>query len=193
MSDNNLAVKCVAILATDGFEQHELFDVKKEFEHAGVEYKIVSLKKDTIKSWYHNNWGEGLEVDEIVSEADPQKFDALFIPGGVMNPDKLRMDPKAIKFVTHFVERNKPIGAICHGPWVLVETTALKGRKLTSWPSIKTDLINAGANWVDQEVVVDGGLVTSRKPEDIPAFAKILIEEITEGKDFQEYEESSGF
>lgn len=172
----------VAILATDGFEQSELLEPMKALQEAGAEVKIVSLKEGEIKGWKHTEWGKSVPVDLTVKEARPERFDALLLPGGVMNPDKLRADKDAVEFVKHFAESGKPIAAICHGPWTLIETGMLRGRKLTSWPSIRTDLINAGASWVDEEVVVDNGLVTSRKPDDIPAFNEKMIEEFAEGE-----------
>ncbi|WP_413290505.1 type 1 glutamine amidotransferase domain-containing protein [Bdellovibrio sp. HCB337] len=177
-----LSGKKVAILATDGFEQSELFDPKEALENAGAEVTIVSLKLGEIKGWKDKDWGQSIKVDMLVSQADPQKFDALMLPGGVINPDRLRMEPKVVEFVTGFFSEGKPIAAICHGPQTLIETGLIAGRRMTSWPSIKTDLLNAGADWVDEEVVVDEGLVTSRKPADIPAFNRKMIEEFKEGK-----------
>lgn len=172
----------VAILATDGFEQSELLEPMKALQKAGAEVKIVSLKKGEIKGWKHTDWGKSVPVDLTVKDARPERFDALLLPGGVMNPDKLRADKYAVEFVKHFAEAGKPIAAICHGPWTLIETGIVRGRTMTSWPSIKTDLINAGASWVDEEVVADNGLVTSRKPDDIPAFNEKMIEEFAEGR-----------
>lgn len=174
--------KKVAILATDGFEYSELLDPKKTLEKAGAKVEVVSLKAGKIKSWKDKNWGDSIEVDRVVTEALSEHYDALLLPGGVINPDKLRIDENAVNFVSQFVESGKPIAAICHGPWTLVETNILEGRTVTSWPSLKTDLINAGAKWVDEEVVTDQGLVTSRKPADIPAFCEKFIEEIAEGE-----------
>lgn len=171
----------VAILATDGFEQSELFEPKKALEEAGAETKIVSLKSGEIKGWNEKDWGDKITVDLTVDEANPDDFDALQLPGGVMNPDKLRMNEKAVKFVKSFFEAGKPVGAICHAPWMLVEADVVKGKTVTSWASLKTDLENAGAKWVDQECVTDNGLVTSRNPNDIPAFNKKIIEEFAEG------------
>jgi protease I len=178
---SKLEGKHVAILATDGFEQSELMEPRKALREAGATTEIVSLKKGSIKGWKHTDWGESVEVDKDLSEADAEDYDALVLPGGVMNPDKLRMEPKAVQFVKDFVDAKKPIAAICHGPWTLIEAGAVKGRKLTSWPSLKTDLRNAGGEWVDAEVVTDRGLVTSRKPDDLPAFNRKMIEEIAEG------------
>lgn len=171
----------VAILATDGFEQSELFEPKKALEEAGATVQVVSLEAGEIKGWNHKNWGASLEVDLTVDEANADDFDALQLPGGVINPDKLRMNEQAVNFVRAFFDAGKPIAAICHAPWTLVEANVVKGKTLTSWRSLKTDLENAGAKWVDEEVVNDNGLVTSRKPDDIPAFNRKMIEEFAEG------------
>ncbi|HEY0428470.1 MAG TPA: type 1 glutamine amidotransferase domain-containing protein [Pyrinomonadaceae bacterium] len=171
----------VAILATDGFEQSELFEPKKALEEAGAEVTIVSLKAGEIKGWNHTDWGEKIAVDMTVKEANAEDFDALQLPGGVMNPDKLRMDEDAVNFVYSFFDAGKPVAAICHAPWILVEAGVVRGKTLTSWSSLKTDLENAGAKWVDKEVVVDNGLVTSRNPDDIPAFNRKMLEEFAEG------------
>ncbi|CAN5851322.1 type 1 glutamine amidotransferase domain-containing protein [soil metagenome] len=171
----------VAILATDGFEQSELFEPKKALEEAGADVKIVSLEAGEIKGWNEKDWGEKIAVDLTVDKANADDFDALQLPGGVMNPDKLRMNEKAVSFIKAFFEAGKPVGAICHAPWTLIEAGVVKDRKVTSWASLKTDLENAGAKWVDQEVVTDNGLVTSRKPEDLPAFNEKIIEEFAEG------------
>jgi len=160
----------VAILATDGFEQSELLDPRRALDEAGASTQVISLKSGEIKGWKHKEWGQTIAVDETVDSAEAKDFDALLLPGGVMNPDNLRMDAKAVAFVRAFFAAKKPVAAICHGPWTIVEAGAAKGRTLTSWPSLKTDIQNAGGNWVDQEVVVDGNLVTSRNPKDIPAF-----------------------
>ncbi len=151
-------------------------DPKKAFEQAGAKTTIVSPVKGKVKGWKTKNWGDEFAVDTELSQANAEDFDALLLPGGVINPDTLRMNENAVNFVKKFVEAKKPIAAICHGPWTLINAQSVKGKKITSWPSIKTDLINAGANWVDEEVVVDGNLVTSRKPDDIPAFNKAAIE-----------------
>jgi protease I len=179
---NELRNKRVAVLVDHGFEQSELTEPKKALEAAGAKADIISPQAGKVKGWQHTNWGDELPVDRTLDEARPGDYDALLLPGGVMNPDKLRMNPKAVAFVQAFVDTHKPIAAICHGPWPLIETGIVRGRKMTSWPSLKTDLKNAGAEWVDQEVVVDQGLVTSRKPDDIPAFNKKMIEEFAEGK-----------
>jgi protease I len=175
---NNLNGKKVAILATSGFEESELIEPKKALENSGAQVFIISPEKGRIKGWNHGNWSKDIGVHKSVQEADPADYDALFLPGGVINPDKLRRDEKAVDFVRSFISENKLVAAICHGPQMLIEADAVRGRTLTSFGSIKKDLINAGANWVDQNVVVDNNLVTSRSPEDIPVFNKKLIEEI---------------
>lgn len=173
--------KKVAMLVTDGFEESEFVQPLESLKQAGAEVEVVSLKGGMVKSWSGKNWGKEYSVDRTAEEANAHDYDALVLPGGVMNPDKLRMNQDAVNFVTGFFDDGKPIAAICHGPWTLIETGELKGRTVTSYPSLKTDLINAGANWVDEEVVVDNGLVTSRNPNDLPAFCKKMIEEIMEG------------
>jgi protease I len=180
--DAQLAGKTIAILATDGFEQSELLDPKEALDQAGAKTTIVSIKSGEIKSWKEHNWGDPIAVDYTVDQCSPDDFDALMLPGGVMNPDSLRMNEQAVAFCRGFFEQGKPVGAICHGPWLLVEADVVHNRRVTSWPSLKTDLTNAGASWVDSEVVVDDGLVTSRKPADIPSFSQKLIEEVREGK-----------
>ncbi|MGI8542544.1 MAG: type 1 glutamine amidotransferase domain-containing protein [Aridibacter sp.] len=180
--DKKLSGKKVAILAANGFEQSELFEPKKALEDAGAEVLIVSLESGEIKGWNEKEWGKSIAVDLTVDEANANDFNALQLPGGVMNPDKLRMNKKAVSFVKSFFEAGKPIAAICHAPWTLIEADIVKGKTITSWASLKTDLENAGAKWVDKEVVVDNGLVTSRNPDDIPAFNQKMIEEIAEGK-----------
>ena len=180
-ASGNLNGKRVAILATDGFEQSELLEPRKALEAAGAKTFVVSPKSGQIKAWNDNNWGVDVAVDLTLDQAKPDDFDALLLPGGVANPDKLRIEPKAVLFVKAFVVAGKPVGAICHGPWTLIEADVVRGRKMTSWPSLQTDLRNAGALWTDAEVVTDNGLVTSRKPADIPAFSKHLIQEIAEG------------
>lgn len=181
MFDKKLDGVKVAVLATDGFEYSELTQPKLALEEAGAQALIVSAEKGRIKGWSGTDWGDSVAVDLALSDATNVDFDALLIPGGVMSPDKLRTDQQALRFVNSFVESGKPIAAICHGPQVLIETGCVRDRKMTSWPSLKTDLKNAGATWVDQDVVCDRGLVTSRKPEDIPAFNKKMIEEFAEG------------
>jgi protease I len=169
--------KKVAILATDGFEQSELIEPRKALEKEGAKTALVSLKTGKIKGWSGKDWGDEVKVDIGIDSARPEDYDALLLPGGVMNPDKLRTNPDAVRFVRAFFEAGKPVGAICHGPWMLVESGDVKGRTVTSWPSLQTDIRNAGGKWVDQEVMVDQGVVTSRKPADIPAFNDKLIEE----------------
>ena len=173
--------KRVAILATDGFEQSELELPRKALDNAGAKTTLVSLQAGAIRGWKDKDWGNSVAVDITIDEVNTVQFDALLLPGGVINPDKLRMNPKAVQFVKDFADQGKPIGAICHGPWTLVEAGVVKGRRMTSWPSLKTDIQNAGGKWEDAEVVCDRGLVTSRKPDDIPAFNRKLIEEIAEG------------
>jgi protease I len=174
--------KRIAILATDGFEQSELFKPKQALEQAGATVDVVSPKSGSIQGWNHHDKGESIQVDVTLDNADPKRYDALVLPGGVMNPDALRLNQKAVQFARSFFEADKPVGAICHGPWTLVEADVVKGRTLTSWPSLQTDLRNAGATWVDREVVVDQGLVTSRNPKDIPAFNNKIIEEFAEAR-----------
>ncbi len=176
-----LSGKRIAILVADGFEEVELTAPKKALDDAGAVTRIVSPNKQTVKSWVMNNWGHDMKVDVNLADADPEEYDALLLPGGVMNPDKLRIIEDAVEFVQSFVDFGKPIAAICHGPWTLIETGVVEGRQVTSWPSLRTDLENAGAEWVDEECVVDNGLVTSRKPSDIPEFNKRMIEEFAEG------------
>jgi protease I len=172
----NLKGKKVAILATDGFEQVELTEPRKALDAAGAQTQVVSPKADKIRGWKFTNWGDEVKVDVALANANPDDFDALLIPGGVMNPDTLRMNEKAVDFASSFFEAGKPVASICHGPWMVIETGAAEGRRIASWPSLRTDLENAGAEWVDQEVCVDGNLVTSRKPEDIPAFNREMID-----------------
>ena len=160
----------VAILATDGFEQSELLEPRRALDVAGAKTEVVSLQSGDIKGWNHKEWGESVAVDKTVDSVEAKNYDALLLPGGVMNPDRLRIDAKAVAFVRAFFDAKKPVAAICHGPWTVIEAGAAKGRTLTSWPSLKTDIENAGGRWVDRETVVDGNLVTSRNPKDIPAF-----------------------
>jgi len=173
--------KKVAILVAEGFEQVEMTKPREALDKAGAETAIVSPAKDEVQGWNHFDKGDRFAVDVPLEEANADEFDALLLPGGVANPDQLRAMPKAVEFVKRFVDSGKPIGVICHGPWTLIEAGAVKGRTMTSWPTLKTDLMNAGARWVDQEVVTDRGIVSSRKPDDIPAFSRKLIEEIGEG------------
>jgi protease I len=181
MNERRLNGKRVAILATDGVEQVELLQPRDALQAAGAQTVVVAPHDGAIKGWDVQQWGQEIPVDRTLQNANPDDFDALLLPGGVMNPDKLRTVPEAVSFVRSFVTAGKPIAAICHGPWMLVEADAVRGRTLTSWPSLQTDIRNAGATWVDQEVVTDRGVVTSRKPDDIPAFNRKMIEEIGEG------------
>jgi protease I len=178
-----LSGKKVAILVAEGFEQVELTEPKKALDDAGAETRIVSPAKGEVQGWKHFDKADKFKVDVPLEQADAAEFDALLLPGGVANPDQLRMQPKAVQFVREFFDAGKPVAAICHGPWTLIEAGAVKGRTLTSWPSLKTDLTNAGAKWVDQEVVVDNGLVSSRKPADIPAFNRKMLEEFAQPRD----------
>lgn len=180
-TEHNLAGKKVAILATDGFEQDELLSPLEALQDANADTEIISPAEDEIKGWKYTEWGKKVKVDTPLSQAKPENYDALVLPGGVINPDHLRRDPKAVEFVKAFFQSGKPVAAICHGPQMLIEADVVRGRKLTSFASIKTDLKNAGAEWVDQKVVVDNGLVTSRSPDDLPAFNSKMIEEIAEG------------
>jgi len=172
-----LSDRCVAVLATDGFEQSELTEPKRLLEVAGAHVDVIAPGGATqIRGWDKKNWGAAVDVDVALKDARPEDYDALVLPGGVMSPDKLRMDAEAVTFIKSFVMNNKPIAAICHGPWTLIEADAVRGRTMTSWPSLQTDLKNAGAQWVDKEVVEDKGLITSRKPDDLPAFNQRAIE-----------------
>lgn len=174
--------KRIAILATDGFEESELKSPKEAMEKEGFTVEIISEKEGKIKAWKDGNWSKEYTVTSTIQNANASDYNALVIPGGVINPDKLRRNEDALEFVKHFFEQKKPVAAICHGPQILISADVVKGRKMTSFSSIKEDLVNAGANWVDQEVVVDEGFVTSRNPDDLPAFNSKLIEEIKEGK-----------
>jgi protease I len=174
--------KKIAILATDGFEQVELTEPKKALEAAGATVDVISPKPGQIRGWKFTDWGESTKVDKTFDDAEGSDYDGLVLPGGQMNPDKLRMDSKAVAFVAEFFNSGKPIGAICHGPWMLVEAGVLKKRTLTSWPSLRTDIRNAGGHWVDEEVVTDQNLTTSRKPDDLPAFNERLIREFSKAK-----------
>ncbi|QJW89981.1 type 1 glutamine amidotransferase [Spirosoma taeanense] len=180
-NQKKLQGKKVAALMTEGFEEVEYTEPRKALEEAGATVQLIAPKGGEVKAWNETDWGDSYPVDLPLDGADPSQYDALLLPGGVMNPDKLRMEPKAVQFVKHFFEQKKPVAAICHAPMMLIEADVVRNRKLTSYPSLQTDLRNAGANWVDQEVVVDMGLVTSRKPDDIPAFNRKMIEEIGEG------------
>lgn len=182
MADKPLQGKRIAFLATDGVEQVELTEPWEAVEQAGAEPVLVSPKEGEIQGFEHLDKGRTFSVDQTVSDASAEEYDGLVLPGGVANPDQLRMDEKAVAFVRSFVESGKPVGVICHGPWTLVEANVVRGRTLTSFPSVKTDLENAGASWVDKEVVVDNGLVSSRDPDDLPAFCKKIVEEFAEGR-----------
>ncbi|HEX3871609.1 MAG TPA: type 1 glutamine amidotransferase domain-containing protein [Pirellulales bacterium] len=177
----DLQGKRVAILVADGFEQVELEGPKQALEEAAARADIVSPAEERVKGWQHTEWGDEFPVDVPLGKANPDDYDALVLPGGVMNPDKLRTNIDALQFVRAFFEAGKPVAAICHGPWTLIDAGVVKGRRMTSYHSIQSDLRNAGAQWVDEEVVVDNGLVTSRQPDDIPAFNRKMIEEIKEG------------
>jgi protease I len=178
---DTLKGKKIAILATDGFEQAELFEPKKALENAGAEVEIISFKTGKIKSWNKGNWGKSIAVNHALDDAHSDFYDALLLPGGVINADKVRGTESAVRFVKDFVDGGKPIAAICHAPWILIEAEVVKDHHLTSWPSLQTDLRNAGAEWTDEEVVVDEGLVTSRKPDDIPAFNEKMIDLFASG------------
>lgn len=181
--------KRVLILATDGFEQSELIEPKKILEAAGFETVVASPKSGSIKGWNHGEWGQSVPVDMALDDVESDEFDALLLPGGQMNPDALRMEARAIELVEEFDEVGKPIAAICHGPWLLVEADVIDGRTVTGWPSIRTDLENAGGEVVDEEVAVDENLITSRMPDDIPAFAQALIEALEQADDDEEEDE----
>jgi protease I len=182
MPDQTLAGRKVAVLATDGFEQSELEKPVEALKAAGASVEIVSPKSGQIQGWEHQDKGRAVPVDRELAGADPAAYDAIVLPGGVMNPDALRLEPQAIAFIRHFVVEKKPVAAICHGPWTLINAGGVAGKEMTSWPSLEADLTNAGAKWVDREVVVDQGLVTSRKPDDLPAFCARMIEEFAEGR-----------
>jgi|SRR5689334_18339700 len=176
MANDNLTGVRVAILVTDGFEQVELTEPRRALDQMGAQTRVVSPKTGAVRGWKFTEWGDEVSVDVPLDSASADDFDALLLPGGVISPDKLRIQPRAVQFVKAFLDSDKPVAAICHGPWTLIETAHLKGRRITSWPSLKTDLRNAGANWVDEQVVVDGNLVSSRKPDDIPAFNRAIAE-----------------
>ena len=178
----NLKNKKIAILVANGFEQVELTEPRQALEEAGALTEIVSPEKQEVKGWKHTEWGDKFPVEVPLAKAESTDYDALMLPGGVMNPDKLRINEKAVQFIKEFFDAGKPVSAICHGPWTLIEADVVRGRTMTSWPSLKTDLRNAGAKWVDEEVIVNNGLVTSRKPEDIPAFNQKMIEEFAKGQ-----------
>ncbi|HEU4345133.1 MAG TPA: type 1 glutamine amidotransferase domain-containing protein [Candidatus Binatia bacterium] len=182
----------VAILVAEGFEQVELTEPKKALEGAGAQTRIVSPAQGQVQGWNHFDKGDKFSVEVPLEQANSREFNALLLPGGVANPDQLRIIPKAVQFVREFFEAGKPVAAICHAPWTVIEAGAARGRTVTSWPSLKTDLINAGANWVDREVIADNGLVTSRKPDDIPAFNRKMIEEFAEGRHGQQKTAATG-
>lgn len=175
----------VAILATDGFEQAELAEPRRALDAAGARTQVVAPKPGKVRGWKMKEWGDEVPVDQPLDQANPGDFDALVLPGGVINADALRLSPKAVRFVRSFFESDKPVAVICHAPWALIESGVVRGHRLTSWPSLKTDLVNAGAHWVDQEVVVDGKLVTSRKPDDIPAFNREMLRLFAENQSAQ--------
>jgi protease I len=187
---NELKGKRVAIVATDMVEQVELLEPRKALDEAGATTEVISIEPGTIQGFNHYDKGDEIPVDRTIEEASAGEYDALMLPGGVGNPDTLRMDENVVSFVRDFFEQGKPVAAICHAPWTLVEAGVVRGRKLTSWPSVQTDIRNAGGNWVDEEVVVDQGLVTSRKPDDIPAFNAKMIEEFAEGKHAEQREKT---
>jgi protease I len=182
---HELRGKRIAILATDGFEEVELTEPKKALEDAGAFTDVVSIKSGKIQGFRHMDQGDTIKVDKTLDQANPKDYDNLVLPGGVNNPDQLRMNAKAVAFVKSFFDEGKAVAAICHGPWTLIEAGAVDGRTLTSWPSLQTDIRNAGGNWVDQELVMDNGLITSRKPDDIPAFNKKIIEAFAANKDLK--------
>jgi protease I len=177
-----LAGKKVAILATDGFEQSELTEPRRKLMESGATVDVIAPHDGSIQGMQHHDKGEKVSVDKTLDEVQPDQYDALMLPGGVANPDALRTDEKAVRFVRAFFDTKKPVAAICHGPWTLVEADVVRGRTLTSWPSLKTDIRNAGGQWVDREVVVDNGLVSSRKPQDLEAFCRKMVEEFREGR-----------
>lgn len=182
MAKKDLTGKKIAILVDEGFEQVELIKPRKALDRVGAHTQVVSPQEKEVRGWNVKRWGKYAAVDVPLDAADPSSFDALLLPGGVMNPDKLRMNSKAVEFVKHFVDAGKPIAAICHGPWTLIDAGGIQGRTVTSWPSLQTDIRNAGGTWVDEEVVTDRGIVTSRKPDDIRAFNKKMIEEFEHAK-----------
>lgn len=176
MANENLNGLKVAILVADGFEQVELLEPRKALDAAGADTRVVSPKTDRVRGWNFTEWGDEIPVDVPLDRARPQDFDTLLLPGGVMNPDTLRIIPEAVEFVRSFFRADKPVAVICHGPWTVIEASAAAGRRIASWPSLRTDLTNAGAEWVDEPAVVDGHLVSSRKPDDIPEFNRAMIE-----------------
>lgn len=181
-STKSLKGKRIAILATNGFEESELFEPLKALRDADAEIEIIAPKAGKIRAWKDNDWSSSIAVDRVLADANPDDYDGLVLPGGVINADKLRAEADAVSFVKSIAESGTPIAAICHAAWTLIETGCVSGHEMTSWPSLKTDLQNAGASWVDKEVVTDNGWVTSRKPDDLPAFNRQMIEEFAEGK-----------
>lgn len=182
MKDSKLQGKKIAILATNGFEQSELMKPQAALQEAGAVTHVISLKPGSIKGWTEGNWGAAVKVDRTLDDAKADDYDGLLLPGGVLNPDQLRVEPKAVAFARSFFETGKPVAAICHGPQLLIEADVLRGRRMTSYHSVRKDMMNAGAEWVDEPVVVDDGFVTSRKPDDIPQFNAKMIEEFAEGR-----------
>jgi deglycase len=182
MAQDKIDGRVIAMLATDGFEQAELSDTRANLERAGAKVEVIApaktLKAGEIKGWKVKDWGDTVKVDRSLDNADPGDYDALVLPGGVINPDKLRLEDKAIRFVRDFAATGKPVAAICHGPWLLINAGLARDKKVTSWPSVKTDLQNAGGRWQDAEVVIDGQLITSRKPDDIPAFSRAIVDAV---------------
>lgn len=181
MKSYALSGKRIAVVATDGFEESELLEPKKTLEEAGARVEVLAPTAGEIRAWRGGNWGDAVPVQKTLHQANPEDYDAILLPGGVINADKLRGEEIAVSFITEFAESGRPIGVICHGAWSLIETGLVRDRRMTSWPTLRTDLENAGAIWVDEEAVVDNGWVSSRKPADIPAFCRELIEEIQEG------------
>lgn len=175
------SIKRIAILATNGFEQSELMEPRQQLKDAGFSVQVIAPKGPQIRGWKDKDWGDSVDVEAELSSVSPNDYDALVLPGGVINPDMLRINDAAIAFIKAFDAAGKPLAAVCHGPWLLVEAGAVDGRNVTSWPSLKTDLTNAGAHWQDAEVVVDGHIITSRKPEDLPAFCRAIIEAVNAG------------
>jgi protease I len=175
MAHHPLHGKKIAILIDNGFEEVEMTKPRAALDEAGAETSIVSPQESTVRAWYFTDWSKDYPVDQKLDGASPDDYDALLLPGGVINPDKLRMQPEAVAFAKSFFDAGKPVAAICHGPWMVIEAEAARGKRIASWPSLKTDVRNAGAEWIDEEVVVDGKLVTSRKPDDIPAFNREMI------------------
>lgn len=185
MSKHSLSGKKVAILATDGFEQSELLEPKQALEKVGATLHVISVKPGEIKAWDKKDWGKKVKVDKVVTEANANDYDALVLPGGVMNPDVLRQDQHAVEFVKEFFTQGKTVASICHGPWTLIDAGVVRGKRMTSWPSLKTDLRNAGAEWVDEEVVIDNGLITSRRPGDLKAFGAKIVEQLSNGRELK--------